>query len=343
MKRIHLSGYVGYDITPDIVRAKLEEAGGDPIEIHLTTEGGSISDGIAVYDLIDKYEGDKVCLMGGLVASIGSYIATACPKVIAQDITVYMIHNAHNYCYGDYKAMNSNASYLEKQTQHIADRLSRFTGKDKDDLLKLMDEETWLYGKDILDAGFATDYAETGKAQADSSNVLDMEKFKYHERLKSVAALRGEVPPPKPKEEETKMDIKEFLKEAKNFIEKGEFKFDEAVELFGAKDQLITEKQKETLNALGDDDPVALREKAQAAEKAALDAQLTEAFGAEGVLRTYADGCVQRGMTIEDIQKDPVAEALAAKRADGSLQVITPKADEDDDTGSDGDKVVVDY
>lgn len=341
MKRIRLAGYVGWDITPEAVQAALTEAGGAPIEIHLTTEGGLISDGIAIYDLIDKYEGEKVCLMGGLVASIGSYIATACPKVIAQDITVYMIHNAHNSCYGDHKAMTSNAVYLEKQTEHIADRLSRFTGKKKEDLLEMMDAETWLYGKDILDAGFATDYIETGKAKEDPENVLTEERFKYHERLKSVAALRGEVPPPKPKEE--KMDRKEFLEKAKGFIKSGEFTFDDAVELFGARDQIITEKQKETLNVLGEDDPAELRAKAKAAEIAALNVQLDEAFGKEGTLRTYAQGCVERGMSIEDIQKDPVAIDLAAKRADSSVNVIEPAEGDDENKDDDGDVVIARY
>ena len=239
MKRIYLSGYVGYDLTSGMVKQWLDEADGEEIEIHLNTQGGVVTEGIAIYDLIDKYTGKKSCLMGGLVASIGSYIATACQKVTAQDITVYMVHNAANWCFGDYHDMQNESESLEKLNKHIADRLSRFSGKPLEEVLKLMDEETWYYGKEIVDAGFATDFLETGKASDQASNVLDIEKYKYHERLKSVAAYFG-TPPDKPKEEEMKFE--DFLTAAKDFVKSGEFKLDGALDLFGAKDKLITDK-----------------------------------------------------------------------------------------------------
>ena len=78
---------------------------------------------------------------------------------------------------------------LEKLNKHIADRLSRFSKKGIDEVLNLMDEETWYYGKEIVDAGFATDFLETGKASDQASNVLDIEKYKYHERLKMWGRL----------------------------------------------------------------------------------------------------------------------------------------------------------
>lgn len=326
MKRIYLSGYVGYDLTSSMVKQWLDEANGEEIEIHLNTQGGIVTEGIAIYDLIDKYTGKKSCLMGGLVASIGSYIATACQRVVAQDITVYMVHNAANWCFGDYKDMRNEAESLEKLNKHIADRLSRFSKKSIDDVLKLMDDETWYYGKEIVDAGFATEFLETGKANDQASNVLDIEKFKYHERLKSVAAYFGE--PPKPKEE--KMEFKDFLTAAQGFVKSGEFKLEDAVDLFGAKDKLITEKQKAALDALGDADPAELKTKAEQAEKAALNAKLDAAFGKDGNLRTYADRCIAQNMSIEDIQKDPIALVLSANRAAGLDVIVDEKKPETD-------------
>jgi ATP-dependent protease ClpP protease subunit len=337
MKRIYLSGYVGYDLTSGMVKQWLDEADGEEIEIHLNTQGGVVTEGIAIYDLIDKYTGKKSCLMGGLVASIGSYIATACQKVTAQDITVYMVHNAANWCFGDYHDMQNESESLEKLNKHIADRLSRFSGKPLEEVLKLMDEETWYYGKEIVDAGFATDFLETGKASDQASNVLDIEKYKYHERLKSVAAYFG-TPPDKPKEEEMKFE--DFLTAAKDFVKSGEFKLDGALDLFGAKDKLITDKQKAALDALGENDPAELIKKAKEAEKAALNAQLDEAFGKEGNLRLYADEQTEKGKTIDEIRKMPIAVALAAERAAGVNQVVDPPANP---KPTDGEKIVVSY
>jgi len=337
MKRIYLSGYIGYDLTSTMVKQWLDEANGEEVEIHLNTQGGIVTEGIAIYDLIDKYTGKKSCLMGGLVASIGSYIATACQKVVAQDITVYMVHNAANWCFGDYHDMQNEAESLEKLNKHIADRLSRFSKKGIDEVLNLMDEETWYYGKEIVDAGFATDFLETGKASDQASNVLDIEKYKYHERLKMVAAYFGE--PPKPKEEAMKFE--DFLNAAKDFVKSGEYKLDAALDLFGAKDKLITDKQKAALDALGDNDPAELIKKANDAEKAALDVQLDAAFGKDGLLRDYANRCIAQNMKIEDIQKDPIAQKLAAEKAAGTLDVIVdPKETEQKTVGG---KIVAKY
>ena len=59
MKRIYLSGYIGYDLTSTMVKQWLDEANGEEVEIHLNTQGGIVTEGIAIYDLIDKYTGKK--------------------------------------------------------------------------------------------------------------------------------------------------------------------------------------------------------------------------------------------------------------------------------------------
>lgn len=338
MKRIYLSGYVGYDLTSTMVKQWLDEANGEEVEIHLNTQGGIVTEGIAIYDLIDKYTGKKSCLMGGLVASIGSYIATACQKVVAQDITVYMVHNAANWCFGDYHDMQNEAESLEKLNKHIADRLSRFSKKGIDEVLNLMDEETWYYGKEIVDAGFATDFLETGKASDQASNVLDIEKYKYHERLKSVAAYFGN-PPEKPKEEEMKFE--DFLTAAKDFVKSGEFKLESALDLFGAKDKLITDKQKAALDALGEDDPKALKDQLAEAKKKAVNAELDQAFGKDGNLRMYADEQIEKGKTVDEIRKMPIAVALAAERAAGIDQIVEQKPKDEQTTV--GDKIIASY
>ena len=338
MKRIYLSGYIGYDLTSTMVKQWLDEANGEEVEIHLNTQGGIVTEGIAIYDLIDKYTGKKSCLMGGLVASIGSYIATACQKVVAQDITVYMVHNAANWCFGDYHDMQNEAESLEKLNKHIADRLSRFSKKGIDEVLNLMDEETWYYGKEIVDAGFATDFLETGKASDQASNVLDIEKYKYHERLKSVAAYFGN-PPEKPKEEEMKFE--DFLTAAKDFVKSGEFKLESALDLFGAKDKLITDKQKAALDALGEDDPKALKDQLAEAKKKAVNAELDQAFGKDGNLRMYADEQIEKGKTVDEIRKMPIAVALAAERAAGIDQIVEQKPKDEQTTV--GDKIIASY
>ena len=314
MKIIRLSGYVGFDITSASVADALASANGEDIEVHLNTQGGQVYEGIAIYDLFANYSGGKTLIMGGLVASIGSYIATAFDKVIAQDISIYMIHNVSTCVCGDYLELRKEADALEKLNGHVGDRLARFSKKSNEDILGLMAAESWYYGKEIIDGGFATEYRETGKGNL-GTNDVDIAKLKYHNGMKQVAAFLGE-PPKKPKEEKI-MTLQEIIDAMAPFIASGEFKFEQAVALFKAEDRLITEEQTEKLNALGEQDVADLIARAEAADKLVQDTAMDEAFGKEGLLRDFANTSIKAGLTIDEIKTNPVALALAAKNAAG--------------------------
>ena len=314
MKIIRLSGYVGFDITSASVAEALTQANGEDIEVHLNTQGGQVYEGVAIYDLFANYSGGKTLIMGGLVASIGSYIATAFDKVIAQDISIYMIHNVSTCVCGDYLELRKEADSLEKLNGHVGDRLARFSKKSNEDILGLMAAESWYYGKEIIDGGFATEYRETGKGNL-GTNDVDVAKLKYHNGMKQVAAFLGE-PPKKPKEEKI-MTLQEIIDAMAPFIASGEFKFEQAVALFKAEDRLITEEQTEKLNALGEQDVSDLIARAEAADKLVQDTAMDEAFGKEGLLRDFANTSLKAGLTIDEIKTNPVALALAAKNAAG--------------------------
>lgn len=326
MKIIRLSGYVGYDITSAQVAEALAQANGEDIEVHLNTQGGQVYEGVAIYDLFANYSGGKKLIMGGLVASIGSYIATAFDTVVAQDISIYMIHNVSTCVCGDYLLLRKEADSLEQLNGHVADRLARFSKKTIEDVIALMAEESWYYGKEILDAGFATEYRESGK-QTLGTNAIEVAKLKYHNGLKQVAAFLGE--PPKKAKEEKIMTLQEIIDAMAPFIASGEFKFEQAVALFKAENRLITEKQTEKLNALGEHDPAELIAKAEAAEKLVVDAAMEAAFGKDGALREYANTAIKAGMTVDEIKVSPVAVALAAKKAEGEeIGIIDTKKDD---------------
>ena len=322
MKELRLSGIVGWEISSQQVQDFLTSAGGDDITVYLNTRGGDVYEGVDIYEQFASYKGKKTVVLGALVASIGSYIITAFDTVIAQDVTMFMIHNATMGTYGDHKVLRNDADSLEKMTQHIADRLSRFSGKKVEDVLALMDGETWYYGKEIIDNGFATDYQETGKAVGDKENILSIAKHTYHDQLKKFAALyEGEAHKPV-KEEQKDMDLKEVLNALNPFIADKSFTVAQAIALFGADNQLITPAQKAILDAVGNEDIVALKEKAKKADEAERAKAMTDAFGADGDLREYANRMAGFGVSIEDIKKDPLAVKLAATKASGKDEDI---------------------
>ena len=78
---ISIDGVIGWDVTAETVRAELAKAKAEPITVQISSPGGSVFEGLAIYNLIKGYKGEKSTEIIGLAASMGSYIALATEKV----------------------------------------------------------------------------------------------------------------------------------------------------------------------------------------------------------------------------------------------------------------------
>lgn len=196
---IPISGVIGWDVTGSDVRAALDAANGDAIEIQLSSVGGFVFDGLEIFNLIKNYEGEKTARIMGIAASMGSYIPLAADKVVAEGNAVMMIHNAWGMAAGDAKAMREEAAILDGLSSILAVEYAKKSGKTVAEVQAMMDAETWLYGADMLDAGLvdevvgtpATD-KEAAKAKA-VAMLADAKKlvaeYEGGDNLKRVAAL----------------------------------------------------------------------------------------------------------------------------------------------------------
>jgi len=167
---ISIDGVIGWDVTADSVRDQLKEANGKPIEVQISSPGGSVFAGISIFNLIKNYKGEKSTKIIGLAASMGSYIALATDKVSAEENAVYMIHNASTFSWGDHRELRKTANTIESLTNLLGRKYQAKTGKDKEEITALMDDETWLFGQEIVDAGFADEIftSDDSDAQAES-------------------------------------------------------------------------------------------------------------------------------------------------------------------------------
>jgi ATP-dependent protease ClpP protease subunit len=208
MKRITISGEIGWDVKPNDVRKSLDEAKGSDIETHLASVGGFVYDGIEIYNLFSDYRRENPnsrmdLSLKGIVASMGSYIASnpAFDVVKAEDNAVYMIHNPYAMAIGDYRDMQKSMSTLEGITKLLASSYAVKSQKNNSEIRQLMDDESWFFGNEIKDSGFADEMIQSGdtlereaacaKAQLKFKNLV--EKMRKSEKSKSdlteIAAL----------------------------------------------------------------------------------------------------------------------------------------------------------
>lgn len=177
MKKIVLSGVVGWDITATAVREELAKANGDDIEVHISSPGGLVGAGLEIFNLLRNYAGKKVCILSGYAMSMASYIPLAnFDEIRAEDNAVYMIHNARGGVWGDHNDILNYGATLKGLSGLIArayvKRLEK-AGKAKsmEDICIAMDKESYYFGQGIVDEGFADVLIET-ENDDDSTTAL---------------------------------------------------------------------------------------------------------------------------------------------------------------------------
>ncbi len=175
--KINISGEIGWDYTANDIRDSLKAAKGDDLDIDIVTPGGSVFDGIEIYNAIRDYKRDNPksqisATLKGLVASMGTYIASnpAIDLAAAEDNAVYMIHNPWSLSYGDYRDAQTTADMLKGLADILSDAYVKRTGKSKSDIRYMMDASTWIFGDDIKAQGFVDEMIPGEKSDDDPAS-----------------------------------------------------------------------------------------------------------------------------------------------------------------------------
>ncbi len=160
--KLKIIGEIGLDVTAEEFNAKLETATGD-ITIHLDSPGGSVFDGVSIFNAIRNYtKGEVTIIIDSICASIASYIAMAGDTISVHDNSALMIHNAHTGSRGDARSFEDTAKTLRGVNDVMAQAYHQKSGLGKEKIQNFMDHETYFFGEDIVSHGFADKMIATG-------------------------------------------------------------------------------------------------------------------------------------------------------------------------------------
>jgi len=157
--------------SPSMVAEALEEAAGEPVEVLINSGGGSVFAGSEIYTMLKDYPGEVVGKITGLAASAASVIAMGVDRLLISPTGQIMIHNSSTYSEGDRHTHSHQADMLLSVDEAITNAYSLKTGKSKEELLGLMDKETWLNAQKAVELGFADEIMFID-ASADVSNSM---------------------------------------------------------------------------------------------------------------------------------------------------------------------------
>lgn len=152
------STWWGDEITPKSFADDLKNLGDvKNLFIRINSVGGDVFAANAIYTLLKDHKANKTVKIDGLAASAATIIAMAGDTIEIPANGMMMIHNPMVVLWGAYNAdeLDKMQDTLDSIKKTIIAAYKNKTGKDEEELSKLMDEETWLTGEEAVREGFA--------------------------------------------------------------------------------------------------------------------------------------------------------------------------------------------
>ena len=162
----------------------------DHIALHINSPGGSVFDGQAIFNAIERHPASVTSYVDGVAASIASVIALAGDTVEMAQNALFMIHDPYGMAMGTSADMRQMAGVLDKVGETILGVYTRKSGGDPEEIAAAMHAETWYTANEALAAGYADTVGKPVKAAAMSR--FDLKGMGYRHPPESLATLTSD-------------------------------------------------------------------------------------------------------------------------------------------------------
>lgn len=170
----------------------------EPLEVVINSGGGDVYAGSEIYTALRAYQGDVTVKIVGIAASAASVIAMAGTSIEISPTAQIMIHNVSSAASGDHRSLAHEAEVLKNYNLSIANAYIDKTGLERENLLELMNHETWLTAEQAVEKGFADKVmfqsTEAPQLVASVSPVIPPDAIaKLAEKLKPSAEINVDI------------------------------------------------------------------------------------------------------------------------------------------------------
>lgn len=187
----------GWGITAQQFARDLKELGDIAnIDLRIHSPGGDVFAGMAIYNLLSSHPARVEVYIDGLAASMASVVAMAGDTVFMPENAMMMVHKPWGIQGGDADDMRRYAELLDKVEDSLVTAYTAKTGKTADEIKSLLKEETWMTGREAVEAGFADQLTEPLAAAAHLTSKRMQEFAHMPEALKNLMQPRASVTPP---------------------------------------------------------------------------------------------------------------------------------------------------
>lgn len=176
MLKIKIYGVIGWDILADDVFDQVEGHEG-PIDVHINSYGGFVTDAVAIYNILERHEGRVTAFVDGVSASAASIVMLGADEIAAPSNATIMIHRPWGASIGTSDDMRRSANVLDMTEEQMLDMYASRMSVSRAEVADMLDEETWMTAQQALDVGLV-------------DVVLDAEEDEEVQSLIAAAAQR---------------------------------------------------------------------------------------------------------------------------------------------------------
>lgn len=156
-RTVLINGQVDEELTERVMAQLLvlDSESHDPIRVIVTSQGGNVDSGFAIYDVLCYIASEVVCIGAGWVASIAVPILFGAPKEkrLALPNTRFLIHQPSGGIGGHASDIRIEAQQILKIRERLNQLIARETGQPLEKVTQDSDRNFWMTAKEALDYG----------------------------------------------------------------------------------------------------------------------------------------------------------------------------------------------
>jgi ATP-dependent protease ClpP protease subunit len=142
------------------------------INVRINSGGGDAFAGIAIHNMLRAHPAEVVTTVEGLAASAASLIAMAGDRIIMARGSMLMIHNPAALAMGESSDLRKTAEVLDQLRDSLVSIYQARTKKSAEEIVALLDAETWLTAEQAIADGFADELAGEVKIENRGDKVF---------------------------------------------------------------------------------------------------------------------------------------------------------------------------
>lgn len=166
-------------VASDFVRA-LAELQVDDIDLRINSYGGSVTDGMAIVNALQRHPASVTAYVDGVAISCASYIAMGADKIVMAANAQMMVHAPWGIAIGNSEQLREQAELLDRYARAMATTYARAGGMSVDDALALLTDgkDHWYSAEEAIAAGLADEMGAEIQVAAALANSFDLARYR---------------------------------------------------------------------------------------------------------------------------------------------------------------------